>query len=186
MRRFQTVYLAGPDRMAPDAEAILERKRAMTRDADFSPVLAEAGAGEGEPDELRARILYADTVAKLRACDAVIANLTPWRGPDPDASTVFEAGLAAGLGKPLFAYMNVPDAEEADHRSRVEAYIEIAADEAGVWRDGDGALVEDLGLPVTPMLWSEVRGFYVVVTPEPLSDVTGLELCLEALRLYAD
>ena len=36
------------------------------------------------------------------------------------------------------------------------------------------------------MLWAEARRLYVIVTEDPLGDLTGLQLCLEALRLYAD
>ena len=35
------------------------------------------------------------------------------------------------------------------------------------------------------MLWAEARSFFVVVTPDPLGDVTGVELCLEAMKPYA-
>ena len=36
------------------------------------------------------------------------------------------------------------------------------------------------------MLWAEARRFYVIVTPEPLTDLHGVEFCLEALRAYSD
>jgi len=36
------------------------------------------------------------------------------------------------------------------------------------------------------MLWSEARRLYVIVTDDPLLDLTGLELCLQAVRLYAE
>ncbi len=35
------------------------------------------------------------------------------------------------------------------------------------------------------MLWGEARRFYVVVTPDPFAETAGLELCLQALQLYA-
>ena len=116
----------------------------------------------------------------------MIANLTPWRGPGCDPAAAYMAGFAAALGKPVFAYMNLADEDEADHRDRVEAYIGAVLDEEGRWRDPDGAEIEDLGLPEASLLWAEARRFYVVVTPQPLEELSGLELCLEALRLYAD
>jgi hypothetical protein len=36
------------------------------------------------------------------------------------------------------------------------------------------------------MLWAEARRFYVIVTPDVHGDLTGLELCLDAVRLYSD
>lgn len=182
--RIETVFLAGPDAQAPDAGAVLSAKRAACEAAGFAPAFAAAPPLDEAHDELAARVAYADTCARLRGCDAVIANLSPWRGPSPDPSTAFETGFAAALGKPVFAYVNVTDEAEADMVGRVSAWI--GADE-GVdgWRDVDGCAVEDLGLPGPLMLWAESRRLYVVVTPDPFAEVAGLELCLEALRAYA-
>jgi nucleoside 2-deoxyribosyltransferase len=47
-------------------------------------------------------------------------------------------------------------------------------------------VVEDFGLPETVMLWAEARRLFVVITDDPLHDLTGLELCLDALALYAE
>lgn len=186
MRRIQRVFLSGPDLFMPDGPDLLAAKRAACTAAGFDGVHAKDGAGAGLPGELRARTVYAEVIAALRTCDAVVANLTPWRGPHPDPGTVFEAGFAGGLGLPVFAYLNVPDAGLADHRDRVADAVGAALDAQGDWRDPDGGLIEDLGLPESTMLWAEARRFVVVATPDPLSDVTGLELCLEALQAYAD
>jgi nucleoside 2-deoxyribosyltransferase len=40
----------------------------------------------------------------IRSCDAVVANITPFRGDEPDAGTVFEMATAYALGKPVVAY----------------------------------------------------------------------------------
>ena len=37
----------------------------------------------------------------MDAADAIIANLTPFRGPGADAGTVYELGYMAGRGKLL-------------------------------------------------------------------------------------
>ena len=37
--------------------------------------------------------------AMMDACDAIIANLTPFRGPGADAGTVYELGYMAAQGK---------------------------------------------------------------------------------------
>ncbi len=187
MRRLKTLYLAGPDRDYPEAEALIARKRALCASLDLSARLAgdevrlSANAGE-----LQAREIYAGALANLRACDAVVANLTPWRGPACDPATAFEVGFASALGKPVLAYLNVEDEEDADYRSRVEAWLGAMPDGSGVWRDANGCAVEDLDLPETPLLWAEARRLFVIVTPDPLGDLTGLELCLEALREWDD
>ena len=186
MRRIERVFLSGPDLFMPDGPELLAAKRELCAASGLEGVHADPAAGEGQPAELRARIVYADVISRLRGCEALIANLTPWRGPHPDPGTVFEAGFAGGLGLPVFAYLNVGDPDDADHRDRVAASMGAVLDTQGDWRDPDGGLVEDLGLPESLMLWAEARAFHVVATPDPLGDVTGVALCLEAMRAYAD
>lgn len=184
--RIETVFLAGPDVHGPDGAAVLDAKRGRCEAHGLRAVFAVPPHTEAQRDEIAARIAYADTCAALRGCDAVIANLTPWRGPSPEPSAVFEAGFAAALGRPVFAYANVADEEEADLVGRVGAWFGASAEPDGVWRDADGCAIEDLGLPETLMLWAEARRFFVVVTDAPFSETAGLDLCLEALKAYAD
>lgn len=186
MRRIASIYLAGPDAWFPDAEEHDLRKRALCQSAGFRAITPlDNRPSETERSEVMARELYADTAQRLRAADALIANLTPWRGPTCDPATAFATGFMAALGKPVFAYMNVTDEDDADHRERVSRYLGAHPDDAGVWRDMDGAEVEDFGLPESLMLWVEARRFFVIVTSEPLTELAGLELALEAVRLYA-
>jgi nucleoside 2-deoxyribosyltransferase len=188
VRRIASVYLAGPDLWFPDAELHAHRKRELCAAAGFVGITAlDSVLVETEPSEAMAREIYADTVSKIRQADAVVANLTPWRGPGCDPGTAFEVGFAAALGKPVFAYMNVADEDEADHRERVEVLFGAHQQEDdGDWRDDLGCRVEDFGLPENLMLWAEARRFFVIVTPDPLRDLTGLELVLDAVRLYAE
>ena len=125
-------------------------------------------------------------LANLRASDAVIANLTPWRGPGCDPATAFEVGFASALGKPVLAYLNVDEEADAEYRGRVEAWIGATPDATGVWRDAQDCAVEDLDLPEAALIWAEARRLFVIVTPDPYGDITGLELCLEALKEYAE
>ena len=187
MRRIDSIYLAGPDIWFPEPHDHVSRKRELCEEAGFVGVTAlDVDLVETEPSEAMARERYADAVARVRRCDALIANLTPWRGPNCDPGTAFEAGFASALGKPVFAYLNVASEEEADHRERIEMLVGARMEEDGRVIDENGCLVEDFGLPETLMLWAEARRFFVVVTPDPLGDLTGLELSLEALRVYAD
>ena len=185
--RIKSLFLSGPDLWAPDALDLIARKRSACHAAGYEPVTGRDGDRmEIDASEASAREIYAGALANLRRCDAVIANLTPWRGLACDSGTAFEAGFASALSKPVFAYINVADEDEADYRERVELRLGAAPDETGVWRDPDGCEIEDFGLPENLMLWAEARRFYIIVTPDPLSDITGLELCLEALSEYSD
>ena len=40
----------------------------------------------------------------MDSCDAIIANLTPFRGISADPGTVFEVGYMIGQGKPAFGF----------------------------------------------------------------------------------
>jgi nucleoside 2-deoxyribosyltransferase len=187
MARIASLYLAGPDLFYPEGRDVLARKRLLVEAAGFRALTPDdAELVESEPSEAMARELYTAAASRLRQADALIANLTPWRGPGADPGTAFEAGFAAGLGKPVFAYMNVGTEEDAEHRHRVLVWMGGGMDADGRWRDGEQAEIEDFGLPENLMLWAEARRLYVIVTPDPVYDLTGLELCLEAVKLYAE
>jgi nucleoside 2-deoxyribosyltransferase len=187
MRRITSLYLGGPDAALPDAVVVLANKRVMTAGKGFVPVFpGDSVLVETEPSEAMAREIYADRVQRMRLADAAIINLTPWRGPNCSVSAAFEAGFMAALGKPVFAYMNVQGEDEAELRNRVEAEMGLELDRSGVWRDGYGGIVEDFGLPEDLMLWAEARKLYVIATPDIYGDLTGFELCLDAVKLYSD
>jgi nucleoside 2-deoxyribosyltransferase len=186
VRKIAALYLSGPEIYFPDPADVMARKVSLCRAAGFEAVSAlDAELIESEASEAMAREIYAANMKLLRGADAVIANLSPFRGPACDAGAAFEAGVASGLGKPVFAYMNVAEEAQAEHRHRILEWIGGRMDEEGRWRDPDGARIEDFGLPESLMLWAEARRLYVIVTPDPMFDLTGLELCLEAVRLYA-
>lgn len=187
MRRVSSLYLAGPDLWYPDADAHLERQRLVAEQAGFTVLEAAALPAEvRDAGELAARAMYAERISRLRRADAGIVNLTPFRGPAADAATTFEMGFLAGLGKPLFGWINLGDELEAEYRERVEAWMGARPDDAGVWRDGEDCEIEDLGLPEATMLWAELRRLFVIVTDDPMHDLTGFGMCLEAVRLYAE
>ncbi len=186
MRPVRSLWLAGPEAWLPDAEAHAARQRALCLEAGLEPLTpARMPAGEGG-DEMEARKFYAGRMAQLRQADAAVINLTPFRGPSADTAAVFEAGVLAGLGKPTFAYLNVTSEIQAEYVARVDTILGATLDENHIWRDGDGCVIEDHGLPETVMLWGEARRLFVIVTQDPLRDLTGLELCLQALALYAE
>lgn len=186
MRRIVSVYLAGPDLWFPDGQGLIARKRELCEEAGFIGVSGrETATVEREPNEAMAREVYADTLVRLRSCEAVIANLTPWRGAGCDPGAAFECGFAAALGLPVFAYANLYSADEADHRTRVELMLGGGETDDGRLLDPDGCEVEDFGLPEALMLWAEARTFAQVVTDAPWSDLSGFEACLEAMAEYA-
>jgi len=187
MRRIRTLYLAGPDQYLRQADGLMREARLLTEAAGFTLVTHDTlELTEKDPSEAMAREMYAHRAARMRQADAAIANLTPFRGPHCDPGAAFEAGSFSGLGKPVFAYMNVSSEEDAELAGRVEALVGAETDEHGVLRDDNGAAIEDFGLPENLMLWAEARRLYVIVTPDPEIDLTGFQLCLDAVKLYTD
>jgi nucleoside 2-deoxyribosyltransferase len=77
--------------------------------------------------------------AMINSCDAVLVNLNPFRGDEPDSGSVYEFGYAHGRGKPVWGYF-------ADHRPMIE---KIAGAEGF---DASGMAIEDFGLPLNLML----------------------------------
>jgi nucleoside 2-deoxyribosyltransferase len=187
MRPVRSIYLAAPGLASPQAETLAEESRMLCEAAGFSAVEPDAEPlVEQAPSEAMAREIYARRLSRMRQADAAIVNLSPFRGPHCDPGVSFAAGFFSGMGKPVFGYMNLVSEGEAELRARVEAYIGAEPDADGVWRDDLGAPIEDYGLPENLILWAEARRLYVIVTPDPEADLTGLQLCLDALKLYAD
>src|SRR3982074_3207699 len=73
--------------------------------------------------------------------DAIIANLTPFRGPVADAGTVYELGYMAGRGKLCLGYSNDPTL----YADRVREFTDVNS-RYGRLSGWLGATVEDFGL----------------------------------------
>ena len=73
----------------------------------------------------------------MDAADAIIANLTPFRGPSADAGTVYELGYMAGRGKLCLAYSNDP-AVYAERVKRIHDVTKSAERPSDRRRRADG------------------------------------------------
>jgi nucleoside 2-deoxyribosyltransferase len=140
------VYLAGPDVFLPDAIAWMERKKAICASVRLIGV-SPLDDFENEPAEWAAlpewRRIALRNEGHIRSCAAIVANLTPFRGPSADVGTVYEVGFARGLGLKVFGYATVT----AGFLDRTLSSIGGGRQDAdGSWRDGEGLLVEQFGL----------------------------------------
>jgi nucleoside 2-deoxyribosyltransferase len=138
------IYLAGPDVFLPDAAARGEALRAICARRGLEGVfpLDALPGGDlpdwgGLPEALR---IARRNEAHIASCDALVANLTPFRGPSADAGTVFELGYMRALGRPVFGWSNTAMPFAA--RSRDFCAPGAAAGADGFWRDGEGMLIE--------------------------------------------
>lgn len=143
------VYLAGPDVFLPDPHAWSARRRAICQAygldgvSPLDPVPDEPAAWAALPEWRRIALR---NEAHIRSCGAVIANLTPFRGPSADVGTVYEVGFAHALGRRVFAYANVAGKFAARTKDYAAAHGGVIGSAGRVWRDADGMLVEDFDL----------------------------------------
>ena len=149
------IYLAGPEVFLTNAHEIGRRKQAICRRHGLEgwfPLDADPSQnGGGDPSQR----IYDACIAGLHTADAVIANLTPFRGISADVGTVYELGFALALGKPVFGYSNVA----ATLRSRVHATLGAGGSDEQTHAPlaGDGMVVEDFGLADNLMIAEGLR-----------------------------
>ena len=183
------IYLAGPEVFLPDAGALADAKRALcarhgaTGIFPLDPV--ECPAADAAAEEWLA--IYLRNEAHIRGADALIANLTPFRGPSADAGTVYELGFMRALGRPVAGYANVATPFEARSRAFLGPAARPRPD--GAWEDAEGLQLESFGLQDNLMIDGGIRaaGGPLVARDVPEGarwrDLTAFE---EALRLLLE
>jgi nucleoside 2-deoxyribosyltransferase len=174
------VYLAGPEVFLADARAVGERKRGLCAEHGFDGVFPlDAGvelAGHGKAEQ--ARRIAAACEGMMRSCEALIANLTPFRGVSMDAGTAYEVGFMRALGRPVLGYTNVA----ADYRARCEAWRRAAPPLPDA--DCPDAEIEDFDGAENLMIEAAIvaSGGAVVRTAVPagreMRDLAGFRACL--------
>ncbi len=181
------VYLAGPDVFLPDALDIGRRKVDLCARHGLTGLYPLDNAIDLAAADASLHIFNGNE-AMMNASDAIIANLTPFRGASADAGTVYELGYMAGRGKLCFGYCN--DATLYADRVRKFTTVDV---QAGRLADTEGLAVEDFGLIDNLMMIHalELHGCAVVTprqTPTDIwQDLSGFELCVQlaAERLVA-
>ncbi|MBI5320636.1 nucleoside 2-deoxyribosyltransferase [Bradyrhizobium sp.] len=135
------IYLAGPDVFLPDALDIGNKKTDICRRHGVTGLYPLDSAIDPATHDASLQI-FKGNEAMMDAADAIIANLTPFRGPGADPGTVYELGYMAGRGKLCLAYSNEPStyAERVPHFTKVTRTLEKRL------IDSDGLTVEDFGL----------------------------------------
>jgi nucleoside 2-deoxyribosyltransferase len=184
----KSVYLAGPEVFLRNAREILDLKIKLTREAGLVPVApGDLVTPKCETKHELGLAISAIDEKLMNSADAIIANLTPFRGIAADTGTCFELGYMCAQGKPAFAYTNVA----ADHGTRIRAYFngEWETDSEGRPRGPDGMLIEDMGFVDNLMMHGGVlnRGGSVVVGNAPAgTEFTDMTAFREVLRIAAE
>jgi nucleoside 2-deoxyribosyltransferase len=195
------IYLAGPDVFARDPLILAARKKAICAKYGFEgvfPLDNELDLTDLKPFEKGLRISAANEEL-MRTCDLVIANMTPFRGPNTDSGTAYEMGFMRALGKPVLGYANVYNAPTGEagfpHIERVKTYYGhlLLRDETEEAEDPiHHMLVEDFDMVDNLMLDGAVyfSGGEVVVTEvderDRYENLDGFEQCvIQAAQLMA-
>lgn len=187
------VYLAGPEVFLAMSREIGARKRAIC--AGYGLVGIYPGDEEHAPDPTlplpEQGIAISRTMERvMRRCDAMIVNLTPFRGPSADVGSVYEMGFMRALGRPIFAYSN----DTRRFFDRVAAFCgdTLRRRPTGEYEDSDGMAIEPFALHDNLMLAGAITDGCLVTTAEtPAERYTALsafERCIEraAIKLGAD
>jgi nucleoside 2-deoxyribosyltransferase len=172
------VYLAGPDVFLHDAVEIGRRKAELCGRHGLIGLYPLDNAIDIAAQDA-SRQIFSGNEAMMIEADAIIANLTPFRGPGADAGTVYELGYMAGRGKLCLGYSNDPSC----YADRVRRFTEVDSRE-GRLIDDSGLTVEDFGLTDNLMMIHalDLHGCALVTPRQAPADIwrdlTAFETCV--------
>jgi nucleoside 2-deoxyribosyltransferase len=151
-----SVYLAGPAVFRGDADA----HGVSLKDLCIANSLEPLWPLDNEPKSSSAKDLAREirqmNCAMIERATAVIADISPFRGPNMDPGTAFEIGYALALKKPVFAYTDAPGKTLLD---RTRAAFELR--KVGVKHyDANDMEVEDFGLHENLMIATVAEPVY--------------------------
>jgi len=134
------IYLAGPDVFLPDAVEVGRRKVEICKNYGLTGLYPLESKIDLKASDASLQI-FGGNEAMMNEADAIIANLTPFRGPGADAGTAYELGRMAARGKLCLGYSNDPTA----YAGRVRRFTTVTSRGESLV-DADGLTVEDFGL----------------------------------------
>ena len=148
------IYLAGPEVFFPDPRKEGERLKSICRQYGFEGIfpLDDDLDTDGLENWEIADAIFGANIEKIEDCAAVVANMTPFRGPGMDAGTAFEIGYAYSEGKLIVGW----SADDRDYIDRVREYFGGKLAQSDGWRDPQGMEIEDFGQPENLMMSSAV------------------------------
>lgn len=123
--------------------------------------------------------IFRGNEAMMNDADAIIANLTPFRGPGADAGTAYELGYMAGRGKLCLGYSN----DSSTYAERVQGLTTVTFSD-GRLIDPQGLSVEDFGLADNLMMIHalDLHGCTLVVPRKRPTDIwrdlSAFEICV--------
>lgn len=183
-RKKERVYIAGPNVFLQNQKEIGKTKREICEKYGFHGVFPTDGdPPEGDTPEDIAMAISVENERKMRGCDLIVANMTPFRGPSMDVGTAYEMGFMRGQGKRILGYSN----DTREYFSRVKEYCENNIKErngSGEYEDSNGMLIENFGLRDNLMLNGAIKSSnsrieaYAADKNEIYSSLDAFECCV--------
>ena len=179
------IYLAGPEVFLANALEIGERKCAICTQYGFTgifPADEEESCSPALTLPERGLAISRAMERVMRTCDAMIVNLTPFRGPSADVGAAYEMGFMRARGRPIFAYTN----DDRPFFDRVVQFCggSVCARSTGLHEDIDGMAIEPFTLRDNLMLEGGViaSGGCLVAKPaaygERYTSLVAFERCI--------
>jgi nucleoside 2-deoxyribosyltransferase len=100
------IYLAGPDVFFPEALQSAKARKNFLAGLEMEGVFPLDV--QHDPSAATAASIFKANCALIDSCQALLANISPFRGPSADVGTVWEIGYAYGQGKAVAAYTANP------------------------------------------------------------------------------
>lgn len=183
----KSIYLAGPDVFLPNAVDVGIKKSILCKKYGFKgnyPLDNEIVEYSYPTKRKMGFSISKANQEMIRKSDIVIANLTPFRGPNADVGTVFEVGYACALGKLVVGYSNMTmlHTERVKHGSMINA---------GHGMDANDMFIEDFDLNENLMIDGGIEnsgGFFLtqdVPFCERYTSLVVFEECLKKLQFIA-
>jgi nucleoside 2-deoxyribosyltransferase len=144
------VYLAGPSVFYPDVASLSAQLKAACCKLGMEPLYPLDNDIQQEhltPVEMAQAIAQAN-IQMIQEADAIIADISCFRGTAMDVGTAFEIGMAVQRAIPVISYTDAP---RPDYLTRVKAADTHVRQEQGVWMDAVG-MIEDFGLQENLMI----------------------------------
>ncbi|MDX2494792.1 MAG: nucleoside 2-deoxyribosyltransferase [Desulfuromusa sp.] len=133
------IYLAGPDVFLENAKKHGEVLKRKCLAYGFEGLFPLDNIVQGDTKEELAKKIKDGNIDLIKSCDIVIANLSPFRGPEPDSGTVWEVGFAQALGKKVIGYCH----DRRDLKTKTQDILGLNDSSD---RDAQNLEIEDFGL----------------------------------------
>lgn len=144
------VYIAGPTVFHPSWPSFAQLVAQKCMELSLKPLFPIAPSQSLDRPNIvgvskkgtaaEAKAIFRECVRQIQECDGVVADLSPFRGEEPDSGTVVEIGLAYALGKPAIGYVK----STPEFRGIETSY--------GGFVDDKGFLYEQFGLQANLMV----------------------------------